>query len=374
MMGESIVLVITPSPYLTDKIQKNLEDLGGYNIITSKSPAVALEFARKSMINICILDVFHPEFPVLTVVRELRNNHPDMRLILVLSDPSFTHEAIPEIIPDGLLPRSFNFEQLKYTLANFTKGIKKVAHSNQETDKTLPILYDEQSFQYPGQKDQSPFSKFADYTYLHQRLSNASINTDALAIIIMRRKQLLSHRGKLPSSAIQEIVALINSYSKTSAQNLQKETTKDYQKSASGDMIRFIQLQLIPDKLLLYVISLTKEMLLALVFESVTQFSTVRRQTKQITHELLESRRGIPITDRPSSPIISEPVLSKSIQPIQSEPISEMRINQSVHRMFEAQTVPTADSPIEPTLSAVIPPAFGMEEIGSTLSSDGKFH
>src|SRR4030042_4703833 len=342
-MGESIVLVITPSPYLTNKIQKNLEDLGGYNVITCSSPAVALEFARKSSINICILDVFHPEFPVLTVVRELRHNHPDMHLILVLSDPSFTHEAIPEIIPDGLLPRSFNFEQLKYTLASFTKGIKKVAPSNQEADKTLPVLNGEQSFQYPGQKDQSPLLKSADFTYLHQRLSNLSINTDALAIIIMRRKQLLSHRGKLPYSAIQEIVELINSYSKTSAQNLQKETTTDYQKSASGDMIRFIQLQLIPDKLLLYVISLTKEMLLALVFESDTQFSTVRRQTKQITHELLESQRGIPIEDRPSFPIISEPVLSKSIRPIQSEPISEMRINQSVHRMFEAQTVPTAD-------------------------------
>jgi hypothetical protein len=47
-----------------------------------------------------------------------------------------------------------------------------------------------------------------------------------IAIIILRRKQLLSHISTIPYVAIQELVDLINSYSNISSQNLQKEITR----------------------------------------------------------------------------------------------------------------------------------------------------
>src|SRR4030067_2547867 len=82
-----------------------------------------------------------------------------------------------------------------------------------------------------------------DFTSLNQRLRNLSLETTALAVILIRRKQLLTYASKLPISALQELVELINSYSKISAENLKKQISPSRQKTGNGDMVRFIQLQ-----------------------------------------------------------------------------------------------------------------------------------
>src|SRR4030042_6937255 len=121
MLGESIVLVITPSPYMTIKIQQALDDIGGYKVITCNMPVEALELAQNSALNTCFLDIFHPDFPVLTVVKELKNKQPEMHLILILSNHGLTHQDIPGIIPDGFLPRTFTTMQLMSALGHASK-------------------------------------------------------------------------------------------------------------------------------------------------------------------------------------------------------------------------------------------------------------
>ncbi len=369
MMDGSIVLVITPSPYMTNKIQKALEDIGGYNVITSSSPAVALEFAQKSTINICILDVFHPEFPVLTVVKELKIKQPKMKLILVLSDPSFTHEAIPEIIPDGLLPRSFNFEQFKAALGVFPAEFNIADPTDLKSDQTVLVSSSEQPSQSLPPQDISHFSKSADFTNIHPRLSGLSIDTSAQVIIIIHRKQLLTYRSKLPYPAVQEIVDLINSFSTTSTQNLQKEIKPGNYKSGSGDMVRFIQLKLIQGKLLLYTISLTRDMLLAVVFEPDTHFSDVRRQTIQIERELLEPQQSLPLVYRSSYPKTDVPILKQFAQPNQAEPIFELPQSQPTPLSSESQLESTTNMVGEPPLPDGQIADSDREEIGKVLST-----
>jgi DNA-binding NarL/FixJ family response regulator/REP element-mobilizing transposase RayT len=369
MMDESTVMVITPSPYMTKKIQKALEDIGGYNVITSSSPAVALEFAQKSTINTCILDVFHPEFPVLAVVKELKIKQPKMRLVLVLTDPNFTHEAIPEIIPDGLLPRSFNFEQFTAALGVLSQESSVVDPSNLQSDQTIQVSSFEQAPQSFHPHHFSQFSRSADFTNIHQRLSSLSIDITALAIIIIRRKHLLSYRSKLPYPAIQEIVDLINSYSPTSTKNLQKEINPGHHKTGSGDMVRFIQLELIQGKLLLYSIALTREMLLAVVFEPDTHFSDVRRNTIQIERELLEPQPGLPLVYRSSYPQIDEPDLKLPTQPSQAQPIFEASQSQPTHLPSETQPELTTNMASEPPQPDDQIAETNREEIGKVLST-----
>jgi REP element-mobilizing transposase RayT/TusA-related sulfurtransferase len=369
MMDGSIVLVITPSPYMTNKIQKALEDIGGYNVITISSPAVALEFAQKSTINICILDVFHPEFPVLKVVKELKIKQPKMKLILILSDPSFTHEAIPEIIPDGLLPRSFNFEQFKSTLGVFSAEFGIVDPSDLNADQTIRVSSYEQPSQSLHPHDISHYSKSADFTNIHQRLSGVLIDTNAQVIIVIRRKQLLSYRSMLPYPAVQEIVDLINSFSTTSTQNLQKEIKPGLYKTGSGDMVRFIQLKLIPGKLLLYTISLTKEMLLAVAFEPDTHFSDVRRYAIQIERELKEPQRSLPLVYRSSYSKSDEPIQKQFTQPHQPEPIFELPQSQSIPLSSESQREPIMNIANEPPVPGDQIAASNKEEKGKVLST-----
>src|SRR4030067_424703 len=139
-----------------------------------------------------------------------------------------------------------------------------------------------------------------DFTSLNQRLRNLSLETPALAVILIRRKQLLTYASKLPISALQELVELINSYGKISAENLKKQISPSRQKTGNGDMVRFIQLQSTQGNYLFYAISLTRKMLLALVFDQNTPFSNVRRQTKYCARELLAPEQPTSLEYRPS--------------------------------------------------------------------------
>jgi DNA-binding NarL/FixJ family response regulator/REP element-mobilizing transposase RayT len=365
MVDESIVLVITPSPDMINKIQQALNDIGGYILISRSRPTEALELAQKSIIDACILDIFHPDFPVLTVVKELSNNQPEMRLILLLSNHGLSHQDISGIIPDGFLPRSFNTGQLLSALGRAPKNTKIAETSAQQPAHTITDPLAGQLSQVNDPPNPLPFSRTQDFTNLSQRLSNLSTETTALALIILRRKQLLSHAGRLPYTAIQEIVDLINSYSRISAENLQKEVTLSHQKSGNGDMIRFVQLQSIQGKYLLYVISLTKDMLLALVFEQETQFSKVRRQTALIAHELLTPQSSAPLQYRTSSPEIGSQRPSQPSEAAQRAAISDLLRSQPAPPVTTLQTELSSAGISEATSLEVKPAGSDMEESGS---------
>jgi len=367
-MGASSVLVITPSPYMTKKIQQTLIDIGGYKVITSSSPAVALELAQQTIINICILDVFHPEFPLITVVKELMGKQPDMHLILILSDISLSSGEIPGIIPDGLLPRSFSPGQLKSALLNIPKEYEIITSPNQQPPQTSSDMPRAHVLENSGLINIPPFSRSSDYSRLNQRLSDLSAETTALAIIILRRKQLISHCGILPNTAIREMVDQINSFSITSALNLQKEAPPTFHKSGSGDMIRSLQLQSLQGKFLLYVIFLTKEMQLSLIYDQDTPFSHIRRQTVQLSHELMEPQQSLPLAFHPSSLEASELEQTNIVQSSSAETIYE-DLNQPAAGTGVIQAATISSLMEEPSPEEVIPPGYTGEQIDTVLSS-----
>jgi len=371
MLGDTIVTVITPSPYMANKIQQALREIGEYQVIITNSPSDILELAKKSIFTSCIFDIFHPDFPVLSVVKELKNKNPELRLILILSKHGLTQQDIPGIKPDGFLPRSFNTAQLISALGHARNIITTAEPSAPRTDRISPdsptreTLYDHEPPKHP------PFSISQDVANLTHHLSDLSVETTALEIIILRRKQLLAQRGKFALPAIQEFVDLINSYSKTSAQNLQKEIPPDHQKTGNWDVVRSVKLQSIQGKYLLYVINLTREMLLAMVFDSDTQFNIVRRQTIQIAHELLEPQPGSPLEYRPpyTETVKQEP--SQSPIPNQDELILELPKNKptTVLPVSDEETPQDVISGILP--SDVITPGSGMNKIETEFAPTG---
>ena len=369
MMGEPSVLVITPSPYMTKKIQQTLIDIGGYKVITSSSPAVALELAQQSIINICILDVFHPEFPLLAVVKELMNKQPHMQLILLLSETNQSYGEIPGIIPDGLLPRSFSSGQLKSTLVNISQFYKTITPPSQQPIQSSPDQPREPSPENSGLQNIPPLSRSTDFSRVNQHLTELSAETTALAIIILRRKMLIAHSGIFPFTAIQEITDQINSLSNTSAQNLQKEAAPGHQKIGSGDMVRFIQLQSIQGKFLLYMISLTKEMQLSLIYDQDTPFSNIRRQTGHLAHELIQPQQSPPLEYRPSSLEDSELERPLPIQSSLVETIHEMPTSQSPTEESEVQSDKVSDMNKGPSPNEVTPPGYAGDQIETLLSS-----
>jgi REP element-mobilizing transposase RayT len=140
------------------------------------------------------------------------------------------------------------------------------------------------------------YTRIDDFSNLNQRLSSLSIKTEAKEVIVLRRKQMFAQAGELSAEAVHELVELINSFSKISSMNLQKQVPPSQHRMGNGDIVRFIRLTSTDARYLLYAISLSREMLLALVYDHNTQFSKVRRQTTQLAHELM-TPQAIPVLE-----------------------------------------------------------------------------
>jgi DNA-binding NarL/FixJ family response regulator len=351
--------VITPSPYMASRIQQSLRENGDYKVIICNSPSDILELAEKSTFYCCILDIFHPDFPVLSVLQELKTKQPELRLILILSRHGLTKQDIQGIKPDGYLPRSFNPSQLQYTLSQIQKKVETETLSDSLPDLATPSISKEEPIVNRESPDPTSFTITQDVANLTNRLSTIKIETTAQAVIIIRRKQLIAHLGVLPSSAIQETVELINNFSKTSAQYLQKIMIQVEQSSGNWDVIRTVQLESIPGKYLLYIISLSKEMLLAMLFDMDTPFNAVRRQTILVAHKLLEPWQGNKVEYSPSYNEFTEQSPSQSTKPDQHEWILEFPKNQL--------------TPEPPTIELETPPNEGGEIIspGSVAPGTG---
>ncbi len=145
-----------------------------------------------------------------------------------------------------------------------------------------------------------------EYNNLSQRLSSLFKETTAQAVIILRRKRLLAQASKFPPNAIEELVDLINRLNSPSFLHLQNSGVTIPQRTTNGDLVRFIQLLTTQDKYFLYALTLSRETLLALVFDPDTQFSLVRRQTHQMARELLSQRRATPLEYRVSGPEVGK--------------------------------------------------------------------
>jgi REP element-mobilizing transposase RayT len=193
-----------------------------------------------------------------------------------------------------------------------------------------------------------------EYSNLNQRLANLSAETTAQAIILLRRKQLVAYTSSLSSSTIQELVELINSFSRISAQNLQKLVASGQSKIGNGDIVRLIQLQSTQSRHFLYAISLSRDVVLALVFDQGTRFSIVRRQTHFVAQNLLAPERKTSLEYRTGAGVDR----LKSATPVESA-VSEVSVDTQKNPPSSPQpelphitssSVSDASTPLEPSL------------------------
>ena len=251
-----------------------------------------------------------------------------MHLILILAEHGLTRSQISNIRPNEFLPRSFTSAQL---FASLHHGTPKIGVPGTPPSQEYKPGLDQPQKQASNNAQVSnppSYSRLDDFPNLNQRLASLSDKTDAFEVLVMRRKQLYSHSGTLPLDAIQELVELINSFSKISSQNLKQQISLSQPRVGNGDIVRFIQLVSTNTRYLLYVVSLSREMILAQVFDPATQFSVVRRQTVQLAHDLLSPPENSLLEYRTSEIDRGNLPIKKPAEEVQPASTIEPSINQ----------------------------------------------
>jgi len=127
------ILLVEDEESLVEVIEMNLK-LEGYDVTVARNGSEALENARSSRFDICVLDIMLPEVDGFTVCKTLRSENNNIP-ILFLSAKSTSSDRIEglKIGGDDYLTKPFNLEELLLRISNLHKR-------NRETSSEAKVM------------------------------------------------------------------------------------------------------------------------------------------------------------------------------------------------------------------------------------------
>ena len=240
------LLVVTPSPSFGEQIRRTLEDTGAYEVHVVNSKASAIVRADEESCRMAFLDLDLGESWVVEVGQSLRTVIPSIKLFLLAGDE--TPPPFDAIRPWTLIRKPFQLPELLKTI-----GAPESIANNPATRDLLWLT---------------------DVNKAAQHLTRLTLESSSQAALITRENELWAYAGQLSQQAAQEVAKVL---------------ARNWDASKGGDLLRFARLESTRAEHMLYATQLAGGMLLAMVFDAETPFSTIRKQAGQLATSLAES-------------------------------------------------------------------------------------
>ncbi|MFA5873006.1 MAG: transposase [Anaerolineales bacterium] len=258
------LLVITSDVPFGELIRQRLEETGRFVVRVTGEQEAAGVYAREFNPALAFLDTSLTETDLLKIGALLRQANPGI-IFVVISEAGW-HSALEELFPREYLSKPFYLPDLLEMMDKFFRSstsldissLKKKVGSNND----LPWLL--------------------DVTRAAQHLTRLTLESSAQAALITRADQLWAYAGQLPQSAARELADTLSRY-------------WDHQEE--NDLVRFVRLASTNAEHMLYATRLAESMVLALVFDAETPFSTIRTQASQLVHSLSTSPSEEPLDE-----------------------------------------------------------------------------
>jgi REP element-mobilizing transposase RayT len=259
------LIVITPDAHFGDLLRRNLEDGKRFNFHIMEKVEDAESRLRKTECTLAFLDTAASDNEVLQAGRLLRRINPQMRFII--ASGTGWHAALEELQPIGYISKPFY-------LPDLMGMIDKLFPVGREKTTRAPLT-DIQAA--PAAGNDTPW--LADVTRAAQHLTRLTLESSAQAALITRNDELWAYAGQLPQSAAHELALAVARY-------------RD--RRGESDLLRFIRLTSTNADHMLYATRLGGNMVLALIFDAETPFSTIRSQAGNLVRSLSTSPAAEP--------------------------------------------------------------------------------
>jgi len=299
------IIVVTPQKSFGTLIQKGLE-AARYHIFSTSDFSEAIHHVRKTNCPFAILDseLEDLELSLLDIGFALRQIKPDIQFVLVA-------RANQEIDLASLTPLATLLKPLNVTeLSNLLEQPAPAAQKNLSAD--APML--ETSLPERALAETSRLMWLKDVSKAAQHLTRLTLESSAQAALITREGELWAYAGQLSREAAQELTQSIQRY---------------WDSQSESDLLRFIRLQSTEAQHMLYARKLSANMILALVFDAETPFSTIRSQAGKLVKNLSENtlsdigQISIPV-ETPSAPKMDFASIEEDEAEEDLPPISEL--------------------------------------------------
>jgi REP element-mobilizing transposase RayT len=246
------LLIVTADNNFGQVLLYGLEQ-AGYTAFIVKGKGEAVVRADERDCSLAFLDMDLGSKIVLDIARGLRALRPDMDLVVFADqDPPPT---LDEIRPWTWMPKPYYLPDVLSMLNNSSSYSSPMHSTNsREVHTSMPSL--------PWLQD---VSKAA------QHLTRLTLESSAQAALITRGDNLWAYAGGLSQSAAKELAITV---------------TRHWDGQKGSDLLRFVRLEATKAEHMLYATRIADDVVLALVFDAETPFSTIRSQAGQLAQSL----------------------------------------------------------------------------------------
>jgi len=250
------LLLVTADIAFANVLLHGLEQ-EGYRVHIVKGKGEAVVRADEENCSLAFLDLDLGHRVVADIGRALRTLNANIRLVLFSVEN--TPPALDEIRPWTLSRKPYYLPDLLNMLNNDSTPISKPVKApappgGVQTTNPTPTL---------------PWLQ--DVTKAAQHLTRLTLESSAQAALITRGDSLWAYAGQLSQDAAKELAVAV---------------TRHWDGQKGSDLLRFVRLEATRAEHMLYATRLADEVVLALVFDAETPFSTIRTQAGQLVNNL----------------------------------------------------------------------------------------
>jgi len=259
------ILVVTPSTSFGNSVRRSLEEMDVFRVHVVNNKASAVVRVDEKGIPLVMLDMALGEDWIVEIGQALRTIRPQIKLV-ILAEEDETPPSFDVLRPWSLVRKPFEATRF---LDSLSQPLPRSAAAS--PTPTLPWLQ--------------------DVTKAAQHLTRLTLESSAQAALITLRNDLWAYAGGLSQSAAKEVAQTV---------------TRNWDGQKGSDLLRFIRLESTKAEHMLYATRLAADVVLALVFDAETPFSTIRSQANQLVTNLGE--------DRPQAPQPTKPITRSRVE------------------------------------------------------------
>jgi REP element-mobilizing transposase RayT/DNA-binding NarL/FixJ family response regulator len=305
------LLLVTPQPGLGDVIRKMLKGTGEFDVQVTDDFAEALRVSRQRNVPLAFLDAELEDqgISIHDVGYSLRQLNPQINFIVITNAKSYLPESVNQLAPRGYVHKPVDPAQLVRLVTECIPPqlIPKpsVAPQPQNSPEQAVIAPDLPWLQ--------------DVNRAAQHLTRLTLESSAQAALITRGGELWAYAGQLSKAAAQELGQTVQRY---------------WDREEKSDLLRFVRLASTNAEHMLYATRISPAMILAMVFDSETPFSTIRTQAGKLAISLAstppESRndRRRPEPEESSSDLPHLSSLLSDVPPPNPDPVIEKPVTE----------------------------------------------
>lgn len=227
-------------------LRTTVEQSGAYKVHIVPTKSEAIVRADEQNCSLAFLDLALGEDWVIEIGQALRTIRPEIKLFVLCSDE--TPPALDEIRPWTLVRKPYHIPDV----------INMIKHP-----ETLQP------------QNENDLSWLGDAAKAAQHLTRLTLESSAQAALITRKNELWAYAGGLSQAAAKEVAQTV---------------TRNWDGQRGADLLRFIRLESTKAEHMLYATRLATDVILSMVFDAETPFSTIRSQASQLVTSLGEQK------------------------------------------------------------------------------------